>query len=190
MTIPDTETDLRIIKAIQKGNKNAFAELYDLHNTWLMALAFRILQNKRDAEDLLHDVFVEIWNKASSYQPERGTVRSWLAIKIRSRALDRLRKLNTIKKHISEQSETEYATIATEANISSAVEQEQTQKMLQKLTPTQRNIIELSYFRGLSCQEIANYCQMPLGTVKSGLLRSIQLLRKEYKMNEEVKTCP
>ena len=99
MTISDDETDQRIIKAIQQGNHDAFAELYDRHNAWLMAVSYRILKNRLDAEDLLHDVFVEIWKKSTSYDSTRGTVCNWLAVKIRSRALDRLRALRTVHKH-------------------------------------------------------------------------------------------
>lgn len=191
MTISDAETDLGIIKAIQQGNREAFAELYDQHNAWLMALAYRILQNQRDAEDLLHDVFVEIWKKAASYEPKRGTVRSWLAIKIRSRALDRIRMLKTIKKHIVEQPaiEIEFQTTTLETEIICSIEHSEARKLLEKLTPVQRDVIELSYFRGFTCQEIANHCQLPLGTVKSGLLRAIKVLRKEFNSNMEADTC-
>ena len=184
MTKSDAKIDQRIILAVQQGNKLAFAELYDRHNAWLMAVAFRILNNRRDAEDLLHDVFIEIWKKASSYDQSRGSLKSWLAVKIRSRALDRLRTLSNLKKHEAEQMNEEITAATMSTSVTRSVEEDQAKRMLQQLTPMQRNIIELSYFRGFTCQEIANHCQMPLGTVKSDLLRSMKALRNNLKQCE------
>jgi RNA polymerase sigma-70 factor (ECF subfamily) len=191
--ISDAEKDQHIIKAIQQGNSDALAELYDRHNAWLMALAYRILQNRLDAEDLLHDVFVEVWKKAISYNPVRGTVSSWLAVKTRSRALDRLRALKNLKKHsvyntVLDAEHGSTTSLPQEDN-SCVVDHHFAKKMLEQLNPAQRTVIELSYFRGFSCQEISTHCQMPLGTVKSHLLRAMQALRKEFKRNEELSIC-
>ncbi len=187
MTTTDAETDLYLIRAIQQGDRDAFAEFYDLHSPWLMSVAFRILQNQRDAEDLLHDVFLEIWKKASSYDSKRGSVRSWLAIKIRSRAVDRVRTLNTLKKHIVVQKTTDYIPEpVTHDTANKDVEHEQAKQLLEQLTHDQRTVIELSYFRGLTCQEIAQHCQIPLGTAKSVLQRALLALRKEFKSKEVV----
>ena len=192
MTISDADTDQRIIRAIQQGNREAFAELYDQHSTWLLAVAYRILQNRRDAEDLLHDVFLEIWKKAASYDPNRGTVRSWLAVKIRSRALDRHRALKTVKKHVVEQTNSEIDGIEwvpTADETDCVVDHDAARKMLEQLTPAQRSVIELSYFEGFTCQEIANQCQIPLGTVKSRLLRAMQVLRQKFNNSKVADTC-
>lgn len=189
MTTPDADRDQYIIKAIQQGNREAFAELYDQHNAWLMAVAYRILQNRRDAEDLLHDVFLEIWKKATSYDPKRGTVRSWLAVKIRSRALDRHRALNTVKKHVLEQASSEIESVPATNETNCVVDCNLARQMLAQLTPVQRSVIELSYFGGFTCQEIANQCQIPLGTVKSRLLRAMQVLRQEFKSSKVVDPC-
>ena len=191
LTISEAEIDLRIIQAIQQGNRNALAELYDRHNAWLLAVNYRILQNRRDAEDLLHDVFLEIWKKADSYKENRGTVTSWLAVKIRSRALDRIRAINRVKKHLMEDvaSEIDSAPSMNETDPSYKVDFNLARQMLKQLNPAQRTIIELSYFRGFTCQEIANHCQMPLGTAKSGLLRSIQILRRKFNNKKVSPTC-
>lgn len=189
MSLTNDETNQRLIKAMQQGSRDAFAEFYDLHNAWLMAVAFRILQNQRDAEDLLHDVFIEIWSKAASYNPERGTVFSWLAVKIRSRALDRVRALKSFNKHISEEAVLELICDDTSQEVSQKIEHIQSVKMMEKLSTVQRTVIELSYFRGMTCQEIANYCQMPLGSVKSSLLRGVKALRLKYTHREVPDTC-
>lgn len=189
MSLTNDETNQRLIKAIQQGSRDAFAQFYDLHHGWLMAVAFRILQNQRDAEDLLHDVFIEIWSKAASYNPQRGTVFSWLAVKIRSRALDRLRALKTFNKHISEGAVHDMIADDSSQEASQKVEHIQAVNMLEQLSPVQRTVIELSYFRGMTCQEIANHCQMPLGSVKSSLLRGIKTLRLKYAHCEVTETC-
>ena len=187
MTISDDETDQRVIKAIQQGKHDALAELYDRHNSWLMAVAYRILDNRLDAEDLLHDVFVEIWKKSASYDSTRGTVCSWLAVKIRSRALDRLRALRAVHKNKMVLATLEHNSTAPE--IECVVNHALARQMLDQLTPNQRTVIEFSYFRGFTCQEIANHCHMPLGTVKSVLLRAIQVLQREFNRHKVQNTC-
>ena len=184
MTRTDAEEDLRIIAAIKESDQTAFAQLYDRHSDWLMAVAYRILGNQQDAEDLLHDVFLEIWHKANSFDSQRGTLKSWLAVKTRSRALDRLRALNTVKKHIDNKDSSEIEMIKPANNNALNNDHQQAVRLMQKLSTTQRTVIELSYFRGYSCQEIANYCQLPLGTVKSGIQRGIQALRQQLKSQE------
>ena len=185
----DTETDWQIIKAIQQEDRDAFAELYDRHHQKLMAIAYRILLNKRDAEDLLHDVFLEVWKKAASYDSDRGTVSCWLGVKTRSRALDRLRTLNRATQYKIEQSDKEIELETPAHDVSCVVDHDKAKQTLEQLNPVQRTVIELSYFRGFTCQEIANHCQMPLGTVKSGLLRGLQVLRREFNGCEGSKTC-
>ncbi len=189
MTVIDAELDQRIMTAIQQGDRKAFAELYDRHCSWLMAVAYRILNNHNDAEDLIHDVFIEIWKTASGYDASRGTVSCWLAVKTRSRALDRLRSLKTVKKHIVEQAVLQTDSIPTSKEVSRCVDHALARNMLAQLSPAQQTVIEFSYFRGFTCQEIANYCEMPLGTVKSGLLRAIQVLRKEITKSKVGKRC-
>lgn len=185
MTELEANKDIQLIQAIVEGDHKALEQLYDRHNRWLLALAFRILQNKSDAEDLLHDVFLEIWRKANTFNIERGTVTSWLAVKIRSRALDRLRSLKAIQEHTATNQIyiSDYQTKADDLTTASV--QAESQKMLECLTLKQRTVIELSYFHGLTCQEISKHCRMPLGTVKSHLLRAIQSLRKELKVNRD-----
>ena len=95
----DTKIDQRLLIAIRQGNRTALAELYDRHASQMLAVAARILQNPRDAEALLHDVFLEAWQKAESYDAGRGTVRTWLLTRMRSRAIDRLRTVAVARAH-------------------------------------------------------------------------------------------
>jgi RNA polymerase sigma-70 factor (ECF subfamily) len=95
----DSKSDRDLLAAIGKGDHAALAELYDRHAPQMLAVALRILQDRRDAEDLLHDVFLEAWQKTDSYDAERGTVRTWLLMRVRSRAIDRMRTLAVAREH-------------------------------------------------------------------------------------------
>ena len=75
--------------SVAAGDTQALATLYDSYAPLLLGLGMKILQDRAEVEDLLHDVFVEVWQKAGSYEPARGTVRTWLCLRMRSRALDR-----------------------------------------------------------------------------------------------------
>src|SRR5689334_2088119 len=81
--------DADLMAALVRGDRAAMAALYDRHASLLMALAVRMLQDRSQAEELLHDVFLEAWHHARDYDPGRGTVRAWLLTRMRSRALDR-----------------------------------------------------------------------------------------------------
>ena len=85
-----SDDDARLVARMATGDRAAFAEIYDRHGPMLMSFARRVLGTTDDAADLLHDVFLEAWEQASSYDPARATVRAWLIIRLRSRAIDRL----------------------------------------------------------------------------------------------------
>src|SRR5262245_50133881 len=85
------ERDTVLVAAVAAGDRGALARLYDRYAVTLLAVGQRILGGRREAEDLVHDVFLEAWRQASGYDPARGTVRAWLLVRLRSRALDRHR---------------------------------------------------------------------------------------------------
>ena len=173
----DAEYDRQLLAAIKNNDRTALAELYDRHAAMLMGVAYRILQNRRDAEDLLHDVFLEAWRKVASYDSNRGTVRSWLIMRVRSRAIDRLRSLISARKKAMLQVDSESAQIETVENVSHSPDHDRARRALAHLSDAQRMVIELLYFEGLSCQEIALRCELPIGTVKSRLSAALNLLR-------------
>src|SRR3954462_8137945 len=84
----DDAEDEVLVVAMAAGDRKALATLYERHAALLLGLALRIVREKREAEDLLHDVFLEAWRSAKDFDPKRGRVRTWLAIRMRSRALD------------------------------------------------------------------------------------------------------
>src|SRR5262245_53600870 len=95
------DSDAARVAEMATGSTEALAALYDSHAAPMFALAQRVLGDRRDAEDLVHDVFLEAWRRASAYDPARGSVRSWLLVRVRSRALDRRRALEVAQRHAS-----------------------------------------------------------------------------------------
>src|ERR1044072_9197256 len=85
---PDDAQDEALVTAMAAGDRGALATLYERHSGLLLGLALRIVRERRDAEDLLHDVVLEAWRSAKDFDPKRGRLRTWLAIRMRSRALD------------------------------------------------------------------------------------------------------
>lgn len=169
-------SDAELLTILQKGQQQAVAELYDRHSGAMMQLAYRIMQNQRDAEDLIHDVFVEAWQKSDTYHPDRGSVRNWLLIRVRSRGIDRLRALKTARNYGLMEADTQ--PMGTEDASASLHEKALINRTLELLPENQRQIVLLSYFQGLSCSEISQQYDIPLGTVKSRLRGGVQRLRQ------------
>ncbi|HEX5067813.1 MAG TPA: sigma-70 family RNA polymerase sigma factor [Myxococcota bacterium] len=178
----DFARDLELIHAMETGDRNAVGHLYDRHAPAMLGVASRILRDRRDAEDLVHDVFVEAWRKASSFSEVRGSVRSWLLVRTRSRAIDRLRSLEVARRHVrSEAAQTGDGGAAVPANDPSATpDQRRARAALDALPQPQREVLELAYFEGLTCSEIAARCDAPLGTVKSRLAAGMRELRRVF----------
>lgn len=135
-----------------------------------------MLGGRREAEDLVHDVFLEAWRRADGYDPVRGTVRAWLLVRLRSRALDRHRaerrepaSLDGVGR-LDEQ-------VADGEDPALAPDRAAVRRALQTLSREQRAILELSYFQGLSSSEIALHTGTPLGTVKSRMANALARLR-------------
>ena len=141
-------------------------------------MAYRVLNNQRDAEDLLHDIFLESWQKASSYNPDRGSVKTWLLLRTRSRAIDRVRRLAIAREHGMMRPASETELITQQDDPSVAPDQNRAREALAQLPEGQRLVVQLGYFEGLTCQEIATRYDIPLGTVKSRLAAAILKLRK------------
>jgi RNA polymerase sigma-70 factor (ECF subfamily) len=176
-----TADDGALVAAVARAERDAFAALYDRYAPLLLGAAYGVLRNRRDAEDLLHDVFLEVWHKALGYDPARGSVRSWLLLRVRSRAIDRVRSLTVARRHgmaPPEQGESAGAADAEAALLMSA-DAGRVREALRGLPDAQRTLVELAFFEGLSCAELAQRCDLPVGTVKSRLARALGRLREE-----------
>jgi RNA polymerase sigma-70 factor, ECF subfamily len=173
-------SDLELFLALKRGQPSALEQIYDRHGDNLYGLAFRILKNQQEAEDLIQEVFVGLWRNCT-YKPERGSLKSFLMLVVRSRAIDRLRSRKPAPALLEPWTELLAAkddTTNTPLNkaVSGEISQ-RVQKALSALPTNQRQALELAYFEGLSQTEIAERMGAPVGTVKSWFRLSFTKLR-------------
>jgi len=169
------EDDVALVRAIAAGDRNGLAALYDRYAPILLGLAMRIIRDRREAEDLLHDVFLEVWRTARDYDLGRGRVRTWLVVRMRSRALDVLKSARVSRR--SGDGEVLERMVAS-PDPDASPDRQRVRAALAELTAEQRAVLELAYFDGQSCSEIATQLGIPIGTVKSRLAAGLGRLRQ------------
>ena len=205
----NNETDITsLLSLISSKDESALSQLYELTVSKVYSLALKIQLNEADAEEVVCDVYTQLWHKAQDYQHERGSPLSWLLIICRSRALDLLRKKRPehtgleqshLERLSSEQSSMEYSLESSQHSTHPGMTNKITNRgnntqpddiinlmqegtaikeAMQQLTAIQRQLIALAYFKGLSHSEISETIQLPLGTVKSHLRRALQSMHK------------
>ena len=181
---PGPATDAILVRRILERRPEALAELYDRHAPSLLALARRILArvaDTSDAEEVLPEVFLHVWNNAGRYDPARSSVSTWLVLITRSRALDRLRSRKVVERvHEAAHLEDPSADHASPEGLESVFIRERRQRVkseLDKLPPEQRQVLEMAFYEGLSQTEIADRAGLPLGTVKTRTLLAMKKLR-------------
>lgn len=186
----DVSNDLDSLYAMVDGKTDGLSRLYDSHAAVMLRVAFRILGNRRDAEDLLHDVFLEAWQKAASFDPARGSVRNWLLIRVRSRAIDRIRTLRQARRLLqTADNQAQPLDVEVDDDLSQVADGSAARAALTSLPPEQLRVVELGYFQGFSCSEIAERCQIPIGTVKSRLAAALDKLRRQLRPTREDGRC-
>ena len=177
---PNPTIALHLIQQVAKQDRDAFSQLYDRFSTLVFTLAMRMLKARSDAEDLLQEVFVQVWRQAQNYSAERGSPEAWIINIARSRAIDKIRSIRRMQKsfvHTDDPARAE----SLENVESSAAESETRLTMnsaLANLPDPQRKVLELAYFDGLTQNEIADRLAEPLGTVKTRMRSGIQKLRE------------
>ena len=178
---PAQENDVELLKAIAARDEAALAQLYDRYRAILFGLLMRILTNREEAEDVLQEVFLQVWRKAADFDESRGRPFTWLVTLARSRGIDRLRTLAS-RERIAEAGAREVSDEISDA-ATDAFKSEQrglVSEALAKLPDEQKRPIMLAYFDGLTQSEIATRLGAPLGTVKTrmrtGLIRLRELL--------------
>lgn len=169
------EQDELIMRQVASGDRPALGRLYDRYASLLLAVGRRIVGDPREAEDLVHDVFLEVWRSAEDYDATRGTVRAWVLMRLRSRALDR-RKTPRVTRQVALSQEALEALPGTD-DPHLAPDRARVRQVLAELPPEQRAVLELGYYEGLSSSEIAARIAAPIGTVKSRVAAGLAKLR-------------
>jgi RNA polymerase sigma-70 factor, ECF subfamily len=172
---PGAPTDVDLMLGIQAGDENALSQLYDRYSGIVKALILRIIHNDSEADDLLQEVFMEIWNQAKNFSAEKGKPLGWMVTMTRRRAIDALRKRQAYAKAEERlQAEPEQQPLAwvenvTEKEIEAGDTRVLMAKIINSLPAAQQQVIELAFFQGMSQREIAFHTNIPLGTVKTRL---------------------
>lgn len=174
--------DARDVGRAARGEREGLAALYDRHAGVMLAIGLRILRAEREAEDLLHDVFVEVWHHVGDYDPRRGTVRTWLLLRMRSRCLDRVRSAGYARSESLDSREARGLPGLDGASdhhlaVEAAPDRALVCAALRALPDPLREVLELGYFQGLSSSEMAEVLGIPSGTVKSRVRVALERLR-------------
>ena len=179
-TFPQDETSL--LTRIAQQDREALSQLYDRYARVMYSLAFKILNSVEEAEEVVLDVFSQVWRTAQNYDSQRGRVDNWLFLMTRSRSLDRLRKSLRQSKIIdaSTQVVQEKSIVFADNPEEKLLIRERRELIiaaLEQLPETQRQVIELAYYQGLTQSEIASRMQISLGTVKTRVRLALKKLR-------------
>ena len=173
----DAGDEMRLIARIRAGDPQAMSELYDRYAKVVYAVALRVLQDAAAAEDVLQDVFLQLWRNPDAFDASRGSLAAWLSVISRHRSIDRLRKRRP-------ETDIEDCVIAAGTDLRDDAERalviEKVRAVLSGMNPDQRKALEMAYFEGLTHTEIAEKTGEPLGTVKTRIRSGLQQLRAKF----------
>jgi len=180
LSSPDRQTispDLAVVTAVKSGDQGAMAELYDRYSSVVYAVALRVLGDTMAAEDVLQEVFLQLWRNPSAFDAARGSLGAWLAVIARNRAIDALRKRKP-------ETDIEDLVVSVAPDLASEVDRsraaEKVRGVLGSMPSAQRSALEMVYFQGLSHSEIADKTGEPLGTIKTRIRAGLMMLRKAF----------
>jgi len=169
------QNDGALISAIRSGNQEAMAQLYDRYSSVVYAVALRVLGDTATAEDVLQEIFMQLWRNPGSFDASRGNLAPWLAVIARNRAVDVLRKRRP-QTEISETVVSVEPDLAGEADRGRAAEK--VRAVLKEMPAQQRSALEMAYFEGYSHSEISEKTGEPLGTIKTRIRTGLMRLRR------------
>ncbi len=179
-------SDQLALSRICGGEASAVAVLYDRYGATALGLATRIVRDVEEAEDLVHDAFLAVVERAHQYQPERGSVAGWLVTSVRNLALDRVRRRTRregiTRDELRHEPASEPETPA--GLLELAADARRVREAMARLSPAQRQTLEIAFYEGLSYPEIAAREGVPLGTVKSRAARALWALRAALGVDE------
>jgi RNA polymerase sigma-70 factor (ECF subfamily) len=169
--------DLATVTAMKSGDQSALAELYDRYSSVVYAVALRVLGDTGAAEDVLQEVFLQLWRNPGTFDSARGSLGAWLAVITRNRAIDALRRRKP-ETDIEDVIVSVSPDLAANADRSRAAEK--VRGVLGTMPALQRSALEMAYFEGMSHSEIASKTGEPLGTIKTRIRSGLIALRKAF----------
>jgi RNA polymerase sigma-70 factor, ECF subfamily len=174
--------DENLISFVGKGDAEAFTTLYDRHSHAAFSLAYRVMGERQAAEDLVQDTFLKLWRSATSYRPERGSVRTWLLSIVRNRGIDQIRSQASRRR-----TQETFEASAPRSQPSEAFaetlrnsQRNQVREALDTLPPEQLKILELAYFSGYTHVQISELVDVPLGTMKGRMRLGLKKMRDYF----------
>jgi len=177
------EAEVALLQKVARGDRRSFEELYQRFSGVLFSTAYRVLNNQEAAEDVLQDVFVQIWEKAPLYDPARGKPMTWAVILTRNKSIDRLRSTQRRSRLQDDfQQESDSFEKFDDRNsfelVSAGETNDLVREVMKKLSTDQREAIELAFFSSMTQIEIAERLGEPLGTIKARIRRGMMRLRE------------
>jgi len=170
-------TDAVLVSAIRSGDQQAMAQLYERYSPIVYSVALRVLGNTTAAEDILQEVFMQVWRTPDMFDSSRGSLPGWLAVIARNRAIDSLRKRRP-------ETEITEVVVSIEPDLASGAEWsralEKIRSALGVMPSPQRSALEMAFFEGLTHSEIAAKTGEPLGTIKTRIRAGLGSLRKAF----------
>jgi RNA polymerase sigma-70 factor (ECF subfamily) len=172
-------SDVSLVWGIRSGDESAMAALYDRYSSLVYAVALRVLNDTGAAEDVLQEVFMQLWRNPGAFDSSRGNLGAWLGVITRNRAIDNLRKRRPA-------TDIADVVLSVEPDMAGAAERaramETVRGALGGMSSPQRSALEMAYFEGLTHTEIAAKMGEPLGTIKTRIRTGLQALRKAFEV--------
>ena len=177
MPQPSTEDDASLLALVRSGDEQAMASLFDRYSKVVYSVALRVLRDPASAEDVLQEIFMQVWRNPESFSAARGSLGGWLAVVSRNRSIDALRRKRPTDS-------VEDVILASSYNLADEAERnslmERARGVIVKLPAEQRKTLEMAFFDGLTHSEIAEMTGDPLGTVKTRIRSALLTLRKAF----------
>jgi RNA polymerase sigma-70 factor (ECF subfamily) len=166
-----------MVTGLKAGDQGAMAELYDRYSSVVYSVALRVLGDTGAAEDVLQEVFLQLWRNPSAFDAARGSLGGWLAVITRNRAIDSLRKRRP-------ETDIEDVVLSVAPDLAGEAERaraaEKLRRVMGAMAPAQRSALEMAYWEGMSHSEIADKTGEPLGTIKTRIRAGLIALRKAF----------
>jgi RNA polymerase sigma-70 factor, ECF subfamily len=179
MAADETAQELQeLMRGVVRRDRAAFAALYDRTAPQLFGIAMRILRQREEAEDVLQETFVAVWDRAASFDPGRGSVMTWLVTVLRHRAIDRRRRRAHLEDRVGSEADLLALTAAPSDESDRGASLAALQKCLGELEERPRQAVLLAYAYGYTHEELATRLTTPIGTVKSWVRRSLERLKR------------